>query len=386
MSQGFSEVKFDTNNNAGLESTSSADLSLHKRATKTNDDNTDNNDVTGNRSQEQQSSSSSLYELICSPFIMISVAVIGLFMVNDMAYNRLRSESTDWIDIMTTLFTIFMSIYGLWSLGTKFLNRQISWPYHLVLGLCSLLSTVSKNNADTYAIDMTLKYVFKQGGLPITLVIAYLFFQKRYHLRQILGVIIIAIGVFFCTMGSINATSSTQAENSDTLSMCKGIAHLLFSLVCASLLGLFQEISFEKFGDHIMEVLFYTNLFQLPFFLGWYWHKLFMIPHLISNSPEITVIPVVGVNVTMCGFLLFVCVFAQIFGKIAITKLNNESNTLTTEVVSTVRKFLSIIVSIFWLGNPFTFCTGLGIVFLFVGCVMFSGQMNIFNEPKEQQD
>lgn len=90
---------------------------------------------------------------------------------------------------------------------------------------------------------------------------------RRYSPLQILSVLLVTFGVILSTHATTPQNSSSTSA-ADSASYFKGISLLTLALFISSLMGLWQETTFAKYGsEHWREALFYSHALSLPLFV-----------------------------------------------------------------------------------------------------------------------
>ncbi|CAG2170018.1 unnamed protein product [Oppiella nova] len=173
---------------------------------------------------------------------------------------------------------------------------------------------------------------------------------------------------------SVNRCISDKTDSNDTISpydWTVGIGLTLVSLFVSANVGVTQEKLHLKFGKHPREALFYTHFLQLPVFL--------LLTSDIANhfvifnnsDPFVIDLLVLSLSLPKLWLLLLLNCLAQYVCIRSVFVLTTECTSLTVTLVLTIRKFLSIIVSIFYFNNPFTTSHWLGTVLVFIGTLLF---------------
>ena len=236
------------------------------------------------------------------------------------------------------------------------------------------------------------------------MILGMIILNKRYTKVKYLSVIIISIGITACTIVSGQSVSSNKNQATeykagegdgegegepamDFMWWMVGIAMLTFALFMSARMGIYQEVIYAKYGKHSDEALFYCvrskklkksvcydfSFFQhclpLPFFLvignNVYDHAI-----VAFNSEPLFSIG----SITMPSMIFYlVCNTATQFICIsAVYRLTSECASLTVTLVVTLRKFLSLLFSIWYFDNPFTFVHWIGTAMVFAGTLLFS--------------
>merc|ERR1712106_279639 len=146
-------------------------------------------------------------------------------------------------------------------------------------------------------------------------------------------------------------------------------------------MGIYQEVIYGKFGKHPREALFYTHALPLPGFLLLAPDILSHFNILMASAP--IVIPIL--NISMPSMLLYLLgnVITQFICISAVFVLTTECASLTVTLVVTLRKFLSLLFSIWYFQNPFTTGHWLGTALVFGGTILFSDIPGMIKSQKE---
>ncbi|CAG2113885.1 unnamed protein product [Medioppia subpectinata] len=220
-----------------------------------------------------------------------------------------------------------------------------------------------------FVVSLSCSYVnvFK---IPMPLIM--IFRARRYSASKYISVLIITIGIIICTLASVRDTDKSHSnETISSFDWTFGILLLLFSLFVSANTGIFQEKLFQQFGKHPREALFYTHFLQFPGFL--------LLTSDIANhfvifnnsSPYLIDLSLFSISVPKLWLLLILNCLTQYICIRSVFRLTTECTSLTVTLVVTIRKFLSLIVSIVYFQNPFTASHWLGTVLVFVGTLLF---------------
>ncbi|PWN49547.1 UAA-domain-containing protein [Violaceomyces palustris] len=142
------------------------------------------------------------------------------------------------------------------------------WAVQVLLYLTvSLLN----NTAFAYDIPMSVHIVFRSGGLVINMILGWTVQKRKYTLQQVLSVLLVTTGVISSTLYS-NTSSESQEDGVGSTpagisNYLVGVILLTSALVLTGLMGLWQEKTFEIYGNqNWRESLFYSHLLSLPMF------------------------------------------------------------------------------------------------------------------------
>jgi len=143
---------------------------------------------------------------------------------------------------------------------------------------------------------------------------------------------------------------------------------LFVSLFLSALLGHLQEWSYSKYGKNWKEGLFYSHLLGLPYFilLG---RDITDHALLAASSPSMIILE--G-SIPSTYFFLFLNVITQLICIYGVYMLTGAAGTVTCTLTITIRKFISLILSIIYFKNPFTTYHWVGSSLVFLGTTLYS--------------
>lgn len=127
---------------------------------------------------------------------------------------------------------------------------------------------------------------------------------------------------------------------------------------------------YKRCGKHPEESLFYTHMLSMPAFL-------FLASNirdhvvLASQSPG-TILPVVNLYIPSQFAYLVLNMLMHFICISSVYVLLTECTSLTVTLVVTLRKFISLIFSVWYFKNTFTLNHWLGTAFVFMGTVIFT--------------
>ncbi|KAI0641886.1 UAA transporter [Trametes meyenii] len=239
----------------------------------------------------------------------------------------------------------------------------------LVLTSGSLLN----NWVFAFSVPLTVQIVFRSGGLAVSMLLGYFVLKKRYSLAQIAAVILVSAGVVLATLSRPSSPKSS-GDPPDVARYSLGVSMLTFSLLLTGILGVMQERTYTKYGPHWKEGVFYTHCLSLPIFL-------FFIPDLkrgffgladpTTLSPESlqrfgrfsALIPYAILGANMLTQLACVS---------GVNQLTSHVSSVSTNLVLTTRKALSLCFSVWWFGNGWNAQLGAGAGMVFLGSLLYT--------------
>ncbi|XP_064604631.1 UDP-xylose and UDP-N-acetylglucosamine transporter-like [Liolophura sinensis] len=239
---------------------------------------------------------------------------------------------------------------------------------------------VTNNVVFAFNISMPLHMIYRSGSLIANLVLGVVILKNRYTATKYLSVFLITLGIILCTLASTGDMSSAsqkdyseaewQATATGYIRWLTGIAILTFALFMSARMGIYQETVYKKYGKHPGEAMFYNHLLPLPGFL--------LLSHdiyhnvLLFNASEPIVIPVLMLSIPKMWIYLAGNVMTQFVCIKSVFVLTTECTSLTVTMVVTLRKFLSLLFSIVYFQNPFTYQHWIGTILVFGGTALFT--------------
>jgi UDP-xylose/UDP-N-acetylglucosamine transporter B4 len=210
---------------------------------------------------------------------------------------------------------------------------------------------------------------------------------SRYDINKIFGVISVTIGITIVTFiegqnkASLPSTcptcdplgnSSTNLEsqvlfNSEFVTWATGIGLLFFALILSSVLGFYQEWMYAAHGNNWREGIFWTHLLGLTAFIPFiysgdllsHWENLWQSPTYRLFDIDF-IIPCQIVYYFINLFTQYLCIYG-------VYMLTGTAGTLTCTLTITIRKFASLLFSIYFFGHKFTAIHWFGTFLVFIG-------------------
>lgn len=161
---------------------------------------------------------------------------------------------------------------------------------------------------------------------------------------------------------------------------------LVFALVVSALMGLYQEWLYSTYGKYPDEAMFYLHLLPLPLF-GFMGKNIYHHAELFNQSSQshslrrtrvhlslvVAWLPLFShVGIPVMWAYLFCNMLTQYLCIRSVFILTTECSSLVVTLVITLRKFVSLLISIVYFQNDFTFNHCLGTACVFLGTFLFS--------------
>ncbi|KAI9144301.1 UAA transporter [Paraphysoderma sedebokerense] len=254
---------------------------------------------------------------------------------------------------------LFVSIEGFiahFDRSSRYFLRPTVIPLRkwVIMVLLFLSGSVLNNKALGYKISMPLHIIFRSGSLIVSMVLGWLLMGKRYTIGQVGSVITVTAGVILSTYTSAHSDKASDHSNQDLTEYITGITLLTIALILSCFLGLFQEITYQQYGREWREGLFYSHFLSLPFFI-------FFLPSIKPALDTIT---------------QYVCISG-------VHRLTSMSSSLTLNLVLTLRKFVSLVISVIVFQNPLSRGMIVGGMMVFAGGMGYAWFSTMINMQKE---
>ncbi|KIJ70610.1 hypothetical protein HYDPIDRAFT_105349 [Hydnomerulius pinastri MD-312] len=249
---------------------------------------------------------------------------------------------------------------------------------------------------------MTVHIVFRSGGMIINMFLGWMFAKKRYTPRQVVSVLIVTVGIILTTLSASKPKSRTSSSTTTDVSLyAQGISILSLALVLSGFLGLIQDWVFAQYikpteaqsaSDPLaqsswQENMFYLHSLALPLF---YFSKDSITTEFtrMSATPSVSLSSFpLGMRVdsflpknletaslTMPSMLLYLLLntATQLFCVVGVNRLTGRVSSLTVTLILTVRKAVSLLLSVAVYGGQGNTKMWAGAALVFLGTIGYS--------------
>lgn len=238
------------------------------------------------------------------------------------------------------------------------------------------------NWAFAFHVPLTLQIVFRSAGLAVSMILNRVFLKKRYTLLQVISVVVVSVGVVVATLSRPSAPSRPSdptGKNHPPYQYAIGVAMLSLATVLTSTLGIVQERMFAKYGPGTWrEGVFYTHFLSLPVFALFFSD---VKKGLWSLSQPNDIIPNIGIKLPIIErtvavpplyLALLLNVTSQSLCVSGATRLTSTVTAVTTNLVLTARKALSLCISVWYFGQGMNVGLMAGALLVLLGSLMYS--------------
>jgi len=293
----------------------------------------------------------------------------------------LKADSTagNLLSLTEFLFVLFQSLPDrLEKKAWTFRPLLMPWMTHAQHAALWGTMSVLTNFVFAFNITVPIHTLFRSCNIVASVLIGWLFFGSRYGLQQMACLGIITVGIFFGSIGDAKKfmaggncpdcgtavpTSSDSSLDSGFMLWCCGIAILVVVQLVQGTLGHMQATFYDRFQtrgkrSELAEEFMFTS-------------------HVISVFPMVFMWESIAKSASVCltsgtaVFLLLNCFFQLICIK-GVYRLSAHYSPLTVNITLSLRKFLSVVVSILWFGNAWTSLHSVATVLVFGGVFAYS--------------
>lgn len=189
----------------------------------------------------------------------------------------------------------------------------------------------------------------------------------------------VSFGVTIATFSRPPSNAPSQS-NSDVRKYSIGIVMLVLSLLCTGFLGMLQEKTYQRYGPCWKEGVFYTVQFchSAPFFTdGRQKHCLslpvflFLVQDVRQGLASLSE-PTEASTAGMAWLILAGNLVTQLICVSGVNRLTSRVSSVSTNLVLTTRKAISLCFSVWWFGNGWNLKLGVGASMVFLGSILYS--------------
>ncbi|XP_037070792.1 UDP-xylose and UDP-N-acetylglucosamine transporter-like [Pollicipes pollicipes] len=284
---------------------------------------------------------------------------------------------------------LFISVHGF--LFTMRCGRESSKipirEYVIMVGMF-FASSVLNNYALNFGIPMPLHMIFKSGSLVANLLMGMVVLKRFYRKHKYIAVVLITLGIILCTLASQAVKNAKKADaaatveqpagldRSSPVTLAVGAGVLTAALLLSARLGIFQEVLYKTHGKHAQQALFITHSLPLPGFL-------LLMPDIIHHArlfseSEAVLVGTLELPVPRLWLCLLCNVITQYVCISSVFRLTEQCTSLTVTLVVTLRKFVSLLFSIWYFANPFVAQHWVGSALVFAGTLLFTDPCGAF--------
>lgn len=305
--------------------------------------------------------------------IGITLTIYIVYLTYGLYHEKITREAYDGERFKFSLFLTALQCIGnsIWALvliffetgRTHYKHRHTSYePFHsrvinavfdqvpksqyVLIAASYSLAMLSSTSALSY-LSYLIQALAKSSKL-IPVMVGKMLRGHRYSLREYFHVFLITGGI---VLFIVDPTKSTSSETSII-----GVLLIIFSLVMDAITGPTQDAVNEKYKPTLSAMTFWINIipafaFAAAASITGEWAKAMTF---LNKHPQIQF---------EIGIYCFLAAIGQSVILLALFKFNS----MTLTIITTTRKFFSILASVFWFGHSLHLTQWLGVILVFGG-------------------
>jgi len=290
--------------------------------------------------------------------IAIFITYITIFIIQESVFKTSHFQYGGMLVFFQfASYTIFGLIHRLFVPQPK---RKAPLSFFFIIGFYAVAGTATSCYSLTL-LNFPTWVLFKSSRVIGVMIGGIFILGKKYHVKEYIGVFLLALGLIIFTLGDIRLLPSINPV---------GILLVLLSLVMNSFEGNMQEkgVSHYKSTENEMVVFGYSfGALQILPYLIWS-------GELSDGLAFLRETPYVGVQISAN------CVLGY-FGILFVLGLVRISSALTTVIVTSCRKALTVVFSFILFAKPFSILYVAGFSTFFVGVAL-----NVYTKNSKQID
>lgn len=292
----------------------------------------------------------------------------------------------NFINATEFVFVLLQSIPGRIEPGTwRLLPLRASWMSHVQHAILWVSMSTLANYVFAFNISIPIHTLFRSCNIIASVILGFVFFRQRYTFKQLICVLIITVGIFLASIGDARKFLSgasckdcapgvlQPAQDAEFGKWTVGISMLLCVQIFQATLGHTQAVFYQRFSkqgtkDQLAdEYLFTSHIVSLLMILA-LWEDISTSGRLALETPPLH--PLLPIPRRLCWCVLNN--FTQLACIKGVFRLSANYSPLTVNVALSVRKFLSVVLSAVWFGNPWTHLHSLATLLIFGGVFAYS--------------
>eukprot|EP01102_Stenamoeba_stenopodia_P021638 TRINITY_DN8780_c0_g1_i1.p1 TRINITY_DN8780_c0_g1~~TRINITY_DN8780_c0_g1_i1.p1 ORF type:complete len:356 (+),score=72.64 TRINITY_DN8780_c0_g1_i1:135-1202(+) len=217
--------------------------------------------------------------------------------------------------------------------------RKAPLHLHAAIGFFASFGTTAGLGALLY-LNFPTWALFKSSRILSVMFGSCFLLGKRHSTKEIGGAVLIVVGLILFTLGDVELSPSFNPY---------GIFLVVLSLILNSLEGNFQEKALKGVGISQNELMLYSNLMGIAYLLPLMWYTGELQDTIDYFAERQHVISVLMIMIVVCSF-----------GMVFIIGLLKATDAVTTTMVTSLRKALTVIFSFILFEKPWGYKHVLG--------------------------
>ncbi|KDO34284.1 hypothetical protein SPRG_22078 [Saprolegnia parasitica CBS 223.65] len=259
----------------------------------------------------------SLLLLYCFLGVMATFTLNGFLLekltkAHDVGEMTLTFVSCAWYAVVAYLLRVLM----------REPTSSLPMKQYVGLSLLTFVSTIASIYALRYVSFITRILGKSCKSIPVMLLGAIL--GKRYDLKKVLSVLLLSVGVAIFLLGTYaQKIASHEHDEKTATDMSIGCVLLLVSLLCDGATGAIEDKLIAAHDIHAFELMFYLSLFKRA------WRSLTVMVTAWPHLGGLTLLSLTGAS-----------------GQAVLFVTLRNFGALTTSIIGTLRKVVSIVLSV----------------------------------------
>lgn len=181
-------------------------------------------------------STSAIAKTLLAPALVTAVLLIfGGCCSNVYTLEAITHRVSDCALLITFSQFLGVTVLGFLQLSATHSGRQAIWQHKVpLIEYCKIVGfhfsvSVLNNLALNYHISVPVHIILRSGGSMVTMLLAYLFFGRRYTNRQIAAVLLVTLGVIISTTSGRDSTAVSENPEQDSADYSRFLLGVSFS-------------------------------------------------------------------------------------------------------------------------------------------------------------
>uniref|UniRef100_H2Z8F3 Solute carrier family 35 member B4 n=1 Tax=Ciona savignyi TaxID=51511 RepID=H2Z8F3_CIOSA len=271
---------------------------------------------------------------------------------------RASSSSGNMIVFFQFLFVFFEGLIFHNRFGKT--ERIIPLKKYVIMVMMHFTVSITNIMALDCDIPMPLHMIFKSGSLVANLLLGCIVMKRSYPVSKFVAVVFVSLGIFISTIAtSVFHPDADTSEERSIPTLLLGISLLTYALMIW-----FFLINHPNHTVLINPLPHSQHMIPLPFFIV-------IAPSIVSNihvmnsSPITMGVPLLWIYLALNIVTQYICIRAIFY-------LTSVCTSLTVTLLITLRKFVSLLISVLYFGNRFTALHSVGGAFVLIGTLLYA--------------
>lgn len=181
-------------------------------------------------------SSSAIAKTLLTPSLVTAVFLIfGGCCSNVYTLEAITHRVDDCALLVTFAQFLGVTVLGFLHLSFTHQGRQAIWQHKVpLIEYCKIVGfhfsvSILNNLALNYHISVPVHIILRSGGSVVTMLLAYLFFGRRYTPQQIAAVMLVTLGVIISTTSGRDSSTSSDNPEQDSADYSRFLLGVSFS-------------------------------------------------------------------------------------------------------------------------------------------------------------